>query len=195
MADEPNAYNAYFASLDSQKQSRFDVRVFREITKGLKLSGVIASYLHQQASVSDSVDPVWLSDELELPVTFRASRDFQIEQPFNATSGKGFPDPQWLLFHDIDSNKFRTMWSNLWEETYDRFGHAGAIAVCFRPSWSKAIMCLHNYLSVMDLAGDSLSGGVMLWNTKYGKVILQPLARLLDVIAMNWTNEYAGDEG
>jgi hypothetical protein len=183
-------YDKFFDELDSQKQGTFEHRVCRAIIKGLGLASTTAVYFRGQAGDPECFTPEWFSDYTSCPITFRAVRDFRVEQAFNPKKMAGFPDPNWMLAHRIDGPKTRKLWAQLWEETRERFGATSRhLAVCFRPAWAEHIVALHNYTEVIShfpSKDHPVRGGMLVWQTGQGNVILQYLRDLMSVLRSHW---------
>ena len=132
-------YAPRFDELNSEKQARFERQVCQRILKefGASDEGIAALQREadEAASVVDGLRPEWLSDQLGLPMTIRAVRNFVVEQR------GAFPPPTWFEHHTLDdSPTLRKLWSGLWTETIDRFGGnmgRSRVAVVFRPYWAR----------------------------------------------------------
>lgn len=177
---------AYFEQLDSDKQDRYDNRIANEILKLMNVKSASIALLRRSSDLDGSSDgsltPEWVSSTLNSPVVFRAVKNYEIEKK------SVFPTPTQLVNKFLHGNKYKKAWNELWLETLDRHGNSSLYcASCFRPTWAKHTMAVHNYDKVLNTP--KLPSASLSWlDSNENIVIISTLKSLISaLIYTGWT--------
>ena len=168
----------YFERSEAEKQQRYEARVAGEILRYMGVStvhcGVMKAAAAIEATPMSAFTPEYISESTHCPIIFRAIKDYHLGQQ------GGFPTPTMLLQKWVKGGKWRTVWSQVWQETLDRVGNSKKYAAaCFRPSWSNSTVALHNYECILRTSG--LEGGTLLHCASDGTLVI--FSTLRDLVA------------
>lgn len=176
-------YDEFFDQLDSDKQERIEVAAVRIMLRGMKrLDKLPELKSRAQAERNDDagLTPEFVCQAAGWPIMLRAVRDWKLEK------AHALPDPLWLLDHRIDSARTRGFYANLWKETEQAFRSTHAYyGVIFKTDWSEHLLVLHNYKHVLNHVSSKtfpVRGGLLLWATDQGVLVLQYLRDLVSAV-------------
>lgn len=171
----------FFLESDNRKKSRYDRRVAVQILYGLGADKWRIRRFEREAKDDDAsgagvLTPERVSEQLGLPLTFRAFKDWRL-----AKGDVPLLTITRLMVAPAPGRKAASLWRDLWTETLDRYGSLGPVAVCFPYRSELRTMCLHNYEPVTRYT--STDGAFMLVRRVGDSTeIVQPMKEMLNIL-------------